>query len=498
VLAAAHAQLGQEEEAREAARIVLEQCPRLSVPEIMATMPFRQDDAGRRFAEGLHRAGVSETGAAEAFAEAGDMQAQPAFAIDRRPAVAVLPLDDLDGNQEYFADGLTEDLITALTQWRSFPVIARNSTFTYKGRRVDVKQVANELGARYVVEGSVRRAGSRVRIAVQLIDGATGHHVWANKLDRELDDVFALQDELTQQIAATIAPELERAEIKRSGAKRPSDLDAWDCDLQGMALLAEFTPDGNRQARAMFGRAIALDPGYADAYTGLAVSHNRDVLLQCIADRAASLDSAMEAARRAVALDPSSAAAHSALGTVHIWRDEHDLALAEARLALDLNPYDALNLHALGNKLDLAGDPAGLAHMVRAQQLNPLDPDRHSHLCFLARAYVNARRNDDAVACARAALQRRPDYPHAHFILAIALGHLGHATAARAALAACEDLRPGFVARRADWRPYLIDAANEHLQEGLRLAGLEIVLAEPVGGRDRPGGETGRARLALE
>jgi len=395
----------------------------------------------------------------------------PALGSERRPAVAVLPLDDLSGDQAYFSDGLTEDLITALTLWRSFLVIARNSTFSFKGRTVDVKQVALELGAGYIVEGSVRKAGGRVRVAVQLIDGATGHHVWAGKYDRELHDIFALQDELTLQIAAVVAPELERAEVKRAGTKRPGDFDAWDFYLRGVTLLTQFTAAGNRAARTMFEQAISLDPEYADACTGLAVSHNRDLLLQCTADREASLRHAMAAARRAVALDPSSAAAHSVLGTVHIWRGENDLALAEARLAFDLNPYDALNLHSLGNKSDLAGDPEGIECMVRAQQLNPLDPDRHSHLCFLARAYVNARRYDEAEAAARAALQRRPDYPHAHFILAIVLAHLGREAEARAALARCEQAQPGFAASRADWRPYVDDAANRHLREGLRKAG---------------------------
>jgi TolB-like protein/Flp pilus assembly protein TadD len=469
VLAAAHAQLGQIDEAWEAGQTALTQCPHLSVAEILATAPFRPEDVRRRLSEALLKAGIP---AAPMGGSEHGSERIPTARTECRPAVAVLPLEDLTGDQEYFADGLTEDLITALTLWRSFPVIARNSTFTYKRQTIDIKQVARELGARYVVEGSVRKIGNHVRVAVQLIDGATGHHVWASKYDRELDDIFELEDELTRQLAAVIVPELERAEFKRSGTKRPSDLGAWDCYLRGMALLTQFTAQGNADARAMFEQAIALDPGYADAYTGLAVSHNRDLLLQCAADRESSLRSAMDAARHAVALDPSSSAAHSALGTAHIWRDENDLALAEARLAFELNPNDALNLHSLGNKSDLAGDPQGIDRMVRAQRLNPLDPDHHSHLCFLARAYVNARRYDDAVASARAAIERKPDYPHAYFILAIALAHIGRTDEAQASLARCDELRPGFVASRADWRPYVNAASNDHLHEGLRKAGL--------------------------
>jgi TolB-like protein/Tfp pilus assembly protein PilF len=460
VLAAAHVQLGQPERARTAAQILSAQCPRQSLAEMMAVMPFRDDDVRRRFEDGLRQAGIPDV--------------VPTTVTDR-PAIAVLPFDNLSGDpgQEYFSDGLTEDLITALAHWRSFPVIARNSTFAYKRRTVEVKQVARELGARYVLEGSVRKDGNRVRVTAQLIDGDSGHHLWAERYDRELGDLFAMQDELSQRICALIAPELERDGIKRAAAKRTADLGAWDYYLRGTAFLQQFTRDGNARARAMFAQAIALDPDYADAHTGVAVGHNRDLLLQCAEDRAEAMRQAMAAARWAVALDPASSAAHAALATAHLWRDEHALSLAEAHRAVELNPNDALALHALGNKSDLVGDPQGIARMERAQQLNPHDPDRHSHLCFLARAHVNARRHAEAAAAAEAAIRRRPDYPHAHFILAIALGHLGRAAEAQRALAECERLQPGFVAARADWHPYTDEAANAHLREGLRQAGAD-------------------------
>jgi adenylate cyclase len=410
--------------------------------------------------------------------EAGATQAaEPAKAIGgammARPAVAVLPFTNMSGDpeQEYFSDGLAEDLITALTAWRSFPVIARNSTFTYKDRAVDVKQVAMDLGARYVVEGSVRKSGNRVRISAQFIDGETGHHVWAEKYDRQLDDIFALQDEISQRITATIAPALRQAELKRSAAKRPADLTAWDYYLRGMAFIHEFTKEGNAEARRMFERAIEFDPDYSEAYTGLSRSHHRDVLLQCSDDRERSIAKALDAARRAVALDRASSAAHQVLGTAHIWRNEHDFALAETRLAVELNPNDAISLHALGNKSDLAGDPEGIPRMIRAQQLNPQDSERHAHLSFLARGYVNAHQYEQAVEAARLAIQRRPDYPHAHYILAIALGHLGDAQQAQAELRECERLHPEFLANRADWRPYTNETSNQQLREGLHKAG---------------------------
>ncbi|WP_119301888.1 adenylate/guanylate cyclase domain-containing protein [Dongia deserti] len=393
-----------------------------------------------------------------------------------KPSIAVMPFVNLSGDpeQEYFSDGITEELITSLAFWRSFPVIARSSTFTYKGKAIDVTRIARELGARYIVEGSVRRSSGQIRVTAQMIDGRSGHHVWAARYDCVPDDIFALQDQLAHRIAATIVPELERLEIKRACHKRPADLDAWDLYLRGLSFLQSFTREGNAQARDMFERAIALDSEYADAYAGLAVSYHRDLLLECAADRNAAIEKSASASHRAVALDPASSNAHAALATAYLWRNEHALSLDEARRALELNPSDAQVLHAWGNKADLAGDPEGLPAMEQAQKLNPQDPDRHSHLCFLARAYVNARRYEEAVACARAAIERQPSYPHAQFVLAIALGHLGRAADARAALDRCSALHPGFIAGRTNWRPYLSDAANEHLRDGLRKIGFQI------------------------
>jgi adenylate cyclase len=406
----------------------------------------------------------------------GDGQANSRFVPipSGKPSIAVLPFVNMSGDpeQEYFSDGLTEDLIMALSLYRSFPVIARNSTFAYKGRSLNIKAIAHELGARYVLEGSVRKDGDQIRVAAQLIDGETGHQLWANRYTRVMLEIFKLQDDLSQCIAAIVAPELSRVELKRSQMKRATDLDAWDRYLRGIAFLQQFSKEGNAKARDLLEQATILDPEFAEAYAELASTHHRDLLLQCAVDRNESMRKGMAAARRAVSLDPSSSNAHSSLATAHVWRNEHDNSLREARLAAELNPNDALILHGLGNKLDLVGDPEGIPQMVRAQQLNPQDPDHHSQLCFLARAYVNARRYRDAVACAESAITRRPDYPNAYFILAIALGHLGHLVAARAALAKCDELHPGFIAERADWRPYTNEASNAHLLDGLRMAGL--------------------------
>ena len=252
-------------------------------------------------------------------------------AMLERPAIAVLPFANMSGDpgQEYFSDGLTEDIITALALWRSFPVIARNSSFVYKGKAMDVKRIGRELGAQYVLEGSVRKSGNRLRITAQLIDAANGHHVWVEKFDRDLEDVFALQDEIAERITATLERALGKAELTRSKAKQPGNLDAWDYYLRGRSYLDEITKDGTAKAREMFERAIELDPGYADAFADLAWTHSRDLLLECTDDWEGSIAQVYEAARRAVALDNASSRAHHLLSTAYIWRNEHDLATAE-------------------------------------------------------------------------------------------------------------------------------------------------------------------------
>jgi tetratricopeptide (TPR) repeat protein len=222
----------------------------------------------------------------------------------------------------------------------------------------------------------------------------------------------------------------------------------------------------------MFRQAIELDPTYSDALSGLAISYIRDLLLECSDDREGDLAKVFEAAQRAVALDDSSAMAHEALGTAYIWSNKHDLALAETKRAVELNPSDAVNLHALGNKIDLAGDPSGISKMEQAQDLNRQDPRRHMYLTFLARAYLNARQYEKAVETAQMAVHWRPSYPHAHYILAMALGHLDQVAEARAALDECERLHPGFVEGRTGWQPYTNREANEHLLDGLRKVGL--------------------------
>ncbi len=397
-------------------------------------------------------------------------------AILDRPAVAVLPLTNMSGDpeQEYFADGLTEDMITALAAWRSFPVIARNSTFAYKDQSRDVRKVGSELGARYVLEGSVRKSGNRLRITIQLIDATTGHHVWAEKFDRELDDIFELQDEITQRVAATVQPALGLAEQKRSMAKAAISLDAWDYYLRGMSLLHEYTNDGNAQARDMFDRAIALDATYSLAFSGLAWSHVLDLLLGQGPSHEVSCAKLLDAAQQAVTLDEEDSIGHLMLSIAYMWPNKDEASIAEGERALELNPSNAMAYISLGNVLDLVGrHDEGIEKMERGLQLNPLDRQNHIYMTFLARAYMNARQYEQSVEWARKAIQRKSDYASAHFILAVTMSHLGREDEARAALEKCESLQPGFVDHRAAWRPYRTPTDNDHIHEGLRKLGLD-------------------------
>jgi adenylate cyclase len=390
-----------------------------------------------------------------------------------RPAVAVLPFTNMSGDrsQEYFADGLTEDIIHVLATWRSFPVIARNSSFAYKGKTPDIRQVAKELGARYVLEGSVRKSGSRLRITSQLIDASTGHHLWSERFDRPLEDVFDLQDEIAQRIGAIVEPELGRVERKRAMAKKPKNLDAWDYYQRGMSLLYQFTREGNEQARQMFQRALEHQPDYGQPFAALAYTYQMDVFQEHTDNREDSINRLSETARRAVDLDDTDSMAHLMLCFPCRWSGQDDMAIAEAERAVELNPSNALAQFHLGNILDLTGESeTGIASMERGLQLNPKDPRIHFMMSALARAHLNARRYDEAASWARKSIHRRSDDPRAHAVLAVALAHMGQFEEANIALGDCERIRPGFAEESILLREYRNPLDNEHIIDGLRKA----------------------------
>jgi len=386
------------------------------------------------------------------------------------PAIAVLPFTNMSGDpeQEYFSDGLAEDIITALSHWHSFPVIARNSSFSFKGQQLRVQEIAEELEARYILEGSVRKSGKRLRITAQLIDSQSGHHVWAERFDRQLEDIFDIQDEITNRIAATIVPELEHFEHRRSTAKRTEDLNAWDYFLRGMETFHNETCEGTETSMRMFQSAVDLDPNYCDAWARLGWCYARIVMFGCVEDRDASLKLGFEAARRAVALDDGSAMAHMGLGAVHIWAEETDLGLAEAQIALELNPNFAIAAMAVGNRLDLMGKTEeGITQMERSLTLNPRDPNRWRYMAYLSRAYISLGDNQRAADWARKSVLLRPDLPEALFRCAVCVAHLDEVDEARALLDRCKAIDPNYLTSKADWHPYASQARNNQLLSGL-------------------------------
>jgi adenylate cyclase len=394
-----------------------------------------------------------------------------------RPAIAVLPLNNLSGDpeQEYFADGIAEDLITRLSSCRAFPVIARNSSFIYKGRPVDVKQVSRDLGVRYVVEGSVRRTGDRVRISAQLIDATTGAHIWAERYDRELKDMFAVQDEITEAVVASMNPELFRFEQERAARHEPRNLGAWDCVARGFWHYWQLTQEGNSTARSLFQQAVELDPHFAPAFGALAAAHYNDVLFQWTDSPPRSVAAMAEAAQRSVALDDKYPLGQFELGWAYSLAGQRDKVFGALELATRLDPSFSLAYASLGTFHAWAGRPDdGMTNVRKAMRLSPHDPYMFHFFTAMAIVHFAAERYEDAADWARRALQRRPDFPATYRYLAASYAHLGRLEEARTALEEMFRLNPEF--SLATDRVVLSTAEPafvERLFDGLRKAGLK-------------------------
>jgi adenylate cyclase len=403
-----------------------------------------------------------------------DPLAVPGF--EGRPAIAVLPFDNLSGDpeQEYFADGIAEDLITRLSAWRDFPVIARNSSFTYKGKPVDVKQVGKELGARYVVEGSVRRSEGRVRVAAQLIDATTGAHVWAETYDRELRDIFTLQDEITEAIVASMHPELWKSEQERAVRSTPQNLSAWDAAQRGWWHMRRSTKDDNAEARSLFEKATEIDPQFAQAFAGLAFTHMFDIDHQWSNAAEQSNAELYRAARHAVELDNEDAVAQLALGAALMRRGEQEEAISAFKFATQLNPgmVDAYRL--LGGYLAQAGKPEeAIANLEKAMRLSPHDPWTFESLAGMAMAHVAAGRYEDAVDWAKRLRRHKPEYPISFLILAGSYVRLERIDEARSALREALRLNPAYSVSGVRLALVGADATlRERIIDALRKAGL--------------------------
>ena len=417
-----------------------------------------------------YRIALAEGGAAAETAESPD--------LPDKPSIAVLPFDNMSGdaNQAYFADGITEDIITELARFRQLFVVARNSSFTFKGRSVKVQDVGRDLGVRYVVEGSVRKAGNRVRVTAQLVDAQTGNHLWAERYDRELEDIFAVQDEITRNVVALLPGRLEEADRERAKRKRTANMTAHDYLLLGLERFRRFSPDQNAEARELFRQAIALDPLYAHAHTMLASTDVWDVMTDVGHDE--PLDAALEAVRTALALDNDDGWSHAIHGFILFLRRQDEEAEAAFRRAVALNPNDADVAAFLANVLVYFGRwQEALDWFVQANRLNPYPPGWYHW--YRALALYSARDYEQAM---RAIREIRPLFPMCHAYLAACYAQLDRMDEAGAEMtvftgSAVADEGDGrtpleLALERAD--RYRILADRDHFLDGLRKAALPV------------------------
>ena len=394
--------------------------------------------------------------------------------IADKPSIVVLPFDNMSGDreQDYFADGISEDLITDLSKVSGLMVIARNSSFAYKGRAVDLRSVARDLGVRHVLEGSVRKAGTRVRITAQLIDGRSGAHLWAERYDRELVDIFEIQDEVTRAIVDALKVHLTPDESARVGRRGTADVDAYDFYVRGRQQLQRYTAESVAEARQLFEQAIALDPNFGAAHAGVAITFKNDLLNQRSPDRAAAQKLFEEHAAKAIALDPDEPTIHWARAADCLSRREAAEAVREVRAWLRVEPSSDL-AHGMLAQCLLYDEqaPEAIREIQYALRLNPHFPDLYLHV--LGHALFLERDYDAAEDAFRRRIRRNPATDASRMLLASLLGHRGRADEARAEWAELLRHHPGYVLaeRRIGWF-YSKPADEEFVVEGLRRAGL--------------------------
>jgi TolB-like protein/Tfp pilus assembly protein PilF len=396
--------------------------------------------------------------------------AHAATALPDKPSIVVVPFVNLSGDpaQEYFSDGITEDLITELSRWRRLAVRSRSASFRYRGVAVDVKQIARELDVRFVVEGSVRRMGERIRISVQLVDAETGSDIWVEKFDRGLEEIFAVQDRVVQTIVSTLVGRVEVSATERAARRPPTSLAAYECVLKGNALPWD-DPVGAAEATGLFEKAIELDPDYALAHTLLAVMFCRRWRYQA-GDPDSVLEKAYVLARRAVELDDCESTCHAILGHVCMLRRDYDLAMQYIRRAAEINPNNQWTAADVGSCLVYTGDSEeALMWFAKARELDPyFNAPWYWHEAGIA--CMNLGRYADALL----QLGRASDRLYRNAALTAAChARLGDMARARASVAACLSLRPDFsIAQFMSREPFKNPADAEQLASSLHLAGL--------------------------
>ena len=384
--------------------------------------------------------------------------------------IAVLPFVNMSGDsdQDYFSDGITEDIITEISRIPALFVIARNSSFTYKGKAAKVQDICRDLGVRYVLEGSLRKSGQQVRVTAQLIDGDSGGHIWAERYDRELSDIFAVQDDVTEQIVRAL--EIKLVDVNRSPSSRveTNNPEAYDCVLRGREQYRLFTKDGNTAARRLYERAIELDPRYAEAHAGLAETYLHD----WFHGSSEGLDRAFELAQTAKNFDANLPLVYEALSSVHLFKRQHDEAIAAAKRWLEIEHSNAEAYANLAGIFHFAGEPEQVGGLIeKAKRLNPFHPFYYT--LYLGQACFTMRRFEEALQFIKRSIVHNPKSLPAQFYLAACCGQLGEDALARNALAEARRLSPDF---SITWvrtiAAYRRAADLDLLTEGLRKAGL--------------------------
>jgi adenylate cyclase len=398
-----------------------------------------------------------------------------AFPLPDKPSIAVLPFNNLSGDPEqgYFSDGLTEEIITTLSRVPKLFVIARNSTFTYKGKPVKVQQVSEELGVRYVLEGSVRKAGDKIRITAQLIDALNGHHLWARQYDRSLEDIFAVQDEITKKIITAMQVKLTEGEQARATAKGTDNLEAYLKYLQAYELMHRLNPESNALGKQLAEEAIALDPEYASAYYLLARTHVLAVWLGTSKSPKQSVAKAMELLQKAMVLDDTLADAHAFLGYLYSMKRKHDKALALGEKAVALNPNSAESHMRYGKILTFAGRyEESIPELKTAIRLNPIPPNLY--LYSLGISYCWTGQYEEAVKWCEKAVRREPNSLFARLFMAMAYSFSGRDEEARIEAAEVLRIYPKFSLKKfAKKVGYKNQEDKERLIIALRKAGLK-------------------------
>ena len=461
MLAFTYVEAGREEDANKAVVEILKRKPKASIEVYAKSKFFAYKDPAeiKRALKSLRKAGLPESSP---------------LPLPDKPSIAVLPFDNLssDPNQEYLADGISENIISALSKIPKMFVIARNSTFTYKGKPVKVQQVGRELGVRYVLEGSVQKAGDKIRVTAQLVDALNGHHLWAERYDRNLSDIFAVQDEITKKIITAMQVKLTEGEEVRVAAKGTNNLEAYLKYLQANELINRLNSDSNALGKQFAEEAIALDPEYASAYFILSGAHVMDVFLGTSKSPKQSIDKAMKLSQKAIVLDDTFAEAHGFLGFLYSMTRQHDKALAQGEKAVALNPNSAECHYRLGKILTFAGRwEESIPEYERAIRLNPIPPNKY--IFSLGLAYGGTGQYEKAITWCEKAIRQKPNSLLAHLFMAQIYSWSGRDEEARAEAAEVLRINPRFSLKKWEKKvTYKKETDREKILGALRKAGL--------------------------